>query len=179
MSQTLASSGARRTTSSAARGPATGRGAARPPRPSLRVVRAPSVDRGRTVFVVLCLLLLVGGLLSLLLINTALAQGSFTLHDLQNTSDELGDHEQSLRQDIAVQGAPARLAARATALGMVPSDTAAFLRLSDGKLLGVAHPAATPTTPTVKETAPPPSTTKSVQDKAKRGNGTKKQKATR
>jgi hypothetical protein len=123
------------------------------------VVRPPAVERGRTVFVVSCLLLLVGGLLSLLLINTALAQGSFTLHDLQAQSDELGDREQALRHDIDVQAAPERLAARATALGMVPSQSPAFLRLSDGRLLGVAAAAERPKQPTVAAQAKKAATT--------------------
>lgn len=157
MSQTLAATAAtaattgRRgaaATSRTAPGPGAAPRAARP-RPALRVVRAPAVERGRTVFAVTCLLLLVTGLLSLLLINTALAQGSFTLHDLQARSAELGDREQALRQDIDVQAAPARLAARASALGMVPSQSPAFLRLSDGRLLGVAAPAKAPARPTV------------------------------
>jgi hypothetical protein len=126
-----------------------GRGAARPPRPALRVVAAPAPDRARTAFVALCLLLLGGGLLTLLLVNTAMANGSFRLHDLQATSDQLTDRQEALRQDIAVQAAPARLAARARALGMVPSGSAAFLRLSDGRVLGVAKAAPAPPAPTV------------------------------
>jgi hypothetical protein len=167
MSQTLAAAGQRRSSTTPRHTPA--RGPARPPRPTLRVVRPPATERGRAVFAVGCLLLLVSGLLGLLLINTALAQGSFTLHDLQSTSDELGDREQALRQDIDVQAAPARLAARAKALGMVPSDTAAFLRLSDGKLLGVAHPATKPPTPTVTATVRQPA---QQQKPTKQGNAT-------
>jgi hypothetical protein len=144
MSSTLAAATSR---GSAASQP--GRGAARAPRPTLRVVSVPAPGHARTAFVGLCLLLLGGGLLALLLLNTAMANGSFRLHDLQATSDQLGDREQALRQDIAVQAAPERLAARAKALGMVPSDSAAFLRLSDGKVLGVAHAATVPPSPTV------------------------------
>ena len=149
MSQTLAAASGRRSSAATARPATAGVRSARPPRPTLRVVRPPAVERGRTVFAVACLLLLVGGLLSLLLINTALAQGSFTLHDLQARSDVLSDREQALRQDIDVQAAPERLAARASALGMVPSQSPAFLRLSDGALLGVAAPAQRPKQPTV------------------------------
>lgn len=144
MSQTLAAATQRRPSPAAAPRPSS-----RPPRPTLRVVRAPMVERGRAVFAVTCLLLLVSGLLSLLLINTALAQGSFALHDLQTRSDELADRQQSLRQSIDVEAAPARLAARAQALGMVPSQSPAFLRLSDGRLLGVATPAKPAPAPTV------------------------------
>jgi hypothetical protein len=95
------------------------------------------------------LLLLGGGLLALLLVNTAMANGSFRLHDLQAASDQLTDRQEALRQDIAVQAAPERLAARARALGMVPSGSAAFLRLSDGRVLGVAKAAPAPPAPTV------------------------------
>jgi len=151
MSSTLAAATSRGATARAAgASPAQpGRGAARPPRPALRVVAAPAPDRARTAFVALCLLLLGGGLLTLLLVNTAMANGSFRLHDLQATSDQLTDRQEALRQDIAVQAAPERLAARARALGMVPSGSAAFLRLSDGKVLGVAKAAPAPPPPTV------------------------------
>jgi hypothetical protein len=87
------------------------------------------------------MLLLVGGLFALLMLNTAMAEGSFTLHRLQSTSGELADTQGALTQAIDAQRSPANLASRATALGMVPSDSAAFLRLSDGKVLGVARAA--------------------------------------
>jgi hypothetical protein len=85
--------------------------------------------------------LLCAGLFGLLMLNTAMAEGSFTLHNLQSTSGELTDTQDALTQAIDAQRSPANLAARATRLGMVPADSAAFLRLSDGKVLGVAKPA--------------------------------------
>jgi hypothetical protein len=85
--------------------------------------------------------LLCGGLVGLLMLNTAMAEGSFTLHNLQSTSGELADTQDALTQAIDAQRSPANLATRATRLGMVPADSAAFLRLSDGKVLGVAKPA--------------------------------------
>lgn len=149
MSHSLAAA----TSRGAARRPTTGRtparAPARPPRPALRVVQAPAAQRGRTVLVVSSLLVLGAGLLTLLLINTALAQGSFRLHDLQATSDRLADTQQALRESIDAAAAPQRLAEQARALGMVPSESAAFVRLSDGKVLGVAQPAKKPERPTV------------------------------
>jgi hypothetical protein len=112
-------------------------------------VQAPAAERGRTAVVVLSLLLLGAGLLTLLLVNTALAQGSFRLHDLQATSDRLADEQQALRESIDAAAAPQQLAKDARALGMVPSQSAAFVRLSDGKVLGVAEPATAPARPTV------------------------------
>ena len=111
-----------------------------PPQP-LRVVPAAIGQPGNGVFAALCMTLLVGGLVALLMLNTAMAEGSFTLHRLQATSGELADTQDALTQAIDAQRSPANLAASAAELGMVPADSAAFLRLSDGKVLGVASPA--------------------------------------
>ena len=111
-----------------------------PPQP-LRVVPAALGQPGNGVFAALCMTMLVAGLVGLLMLNTAMAEGSFTLHRLQATSGELTDTQQALTQAIDAQRSPANLAARAAKMGMVPADSAAFLRLSDGKVLGVASPA--------------------------------------
>jgi len=113
---------------------------ATPPQP-LRVVPAAVGHPGNGVFAAFCMALLCAGLVGLLMLNTAMAEGSFTLHNLQSTSGELADTQDALTQAIDAQRSPANLAARATRLGMVPADSAAFLRLSDGKVLGVAKPA--------------------------------------
>ncbi|HEY7718950.1 MAG TPA: hypothetical protein VH915_09325 [Pedococcus sp.] len=137
------------------------------PRQPLRVVRAKAGAPSSGVFAALCLLLLVGGLMGLLMLNTSMAEGSFTLHKLQATSGELTDTEEALTAAIDAQKSPANLAARAARLGMVPADSAAFLRLSDGEVLGVAAPAAKQprfTVVTAPETAVP----------APRGQGTAK-----
>ena len=111
-----------------------------PPQP-LRVVPAAIGQPGNGVFAAFCMTLLVAGLVALLMLNTAMAEGSFTLHRLQATSGELIDTQDALTQAIDAQRSPANLAARAAKLGMVPADSAAFLRHSDGKVLGVASPA--------------------------------------
>lgn len=111
------------------------------PAQPLRVVPAAVGHPGNGVFAALCMVLLCAGLVGLLMLNTAMAEGSFTLHNLQSTSGELADTQDALTQAIDAQRSPANLATRATKLGMVPADSAAFLRLSDGKVLGVAKPA--------------------------------------
>ena len=111
------------------------------PAQPLRVVPAAIGQPGNAVFAALCMTLLVGGLVALLMLNTAMAEGSFTLHRLQGTAGELTDTQQALTEAIDAQRSPANLAARAEKLGMVPADSAAFLRLSDGKVLGVASAA--------------------------------------
>ena len=108
--------------------------------PRLRVVTG-ATPRPGVAFGIICAALLVAGLIGLLLLNTALAQGSFTLHDLQATAGELTDTQDVLTQSLEASKSPANLATRAANMGMVPSQSATFLRLSDGRVFGVAKPA--------------------------------------
>ena len=80
--------------------------------------------------------LLTAGLAGLLFLHTALAEDSFRLHDLKVRSAVLTDREQALEQEVALEASPRRLAARAEAMGMVRSENPAFIRLSDGRVLG-------------------------------------------
>ncbi|MGV1008782.1 MAG: hypothetical protein ACOYBY_09260 [Dermatophilaceae bacterium] len=107
----------------------------------LHVVPKAIERSGNGVFAVLCMALLAGGLVVLLLLNTALAQGAFTLQSLTVTSGSLTDDAHGLRQSIDAQSNSAALAQRAVQLGMVPAKSMAFVRLSDGAIIGVAEPA--------------------------------------
>jgi len=109
--------------------------------PRLRVVTGAPLHGGGAALVIICAILLATGLIGLLLLNTALAQGSFTLHDLRTTSDQLTDAKSALNQSLDSSKSPANLATRAFSMGMVPAQSAAFLRLSDGKIIGVAQQA--------------------------------------
>ena len=119
--------------------PAARKATAATPR-QLKVVTAPDTA-GNGLFLGLCVLLLLGGFVGVLLLNTAMAQGSYTMRDLQHRSDELADAQDALRHQIDGVSGPGPLAQRARELGMVPAETPAFLRLSDGKVLGVAKKA--------------------------------------
>jgi outer membrane biosynthesis protein TonB len=150
----------------------------RRPARSLQVISAAPPRRGQSAFVALCTLLLFGGLIAVLLLNTEMAKGSFELDRLQARTNALADTQESLAHDVDAQSAPAELARRALALGMVPSSSAAFLRLSDGRILGHATPAtrqgtfsvatgtpgptATTPKPTTTKPTPRPATTKPV-----------------
>jgi len=83
------------------------------------------------------------GLLSLLVLNTALAKGSFRAHELRVQKADLAQQEQLLRTQIENASSPVTLYRRATDLGMVESVTPAFIRLADGKILGVPYAAGT------------------------------------
>ncbi|WP_441246550.1 cell division protein FtsL [Kitasatospora sp. McL0602] len=93
--------------------------------------------RGRAPFVVLVVALLSGGLLGLLMLNTALNEGTFELSRLQKQTTELTDQQQTLQKQIDQGAAPDALERRARELGMVPGGDPAFLQ-DDGKVLGKA-----------------------------------------
>lgn len=114
---------------------------------TVRPGRPSSGGRGRTPFVVLTVLLLALGLLGLLMLNTALNEGSFELTKLQNQTTTLTDQQQRLQQQIDHAAAPDALEQRARQLGMVPGGDPAFL-LADGKVLG--SPSAAKDSPPVK-----------------------------
>lgn len=127
----------------------------------LRVVPPRRSSAAKAPFAVMLVVLLGGGLLGLLLLNTLVAQQSFSIHDLSAKDKALQQREQDLSSQVQALEAPASLAARATALHMVPSGPPAFLRLSDGKVLGDPQAGAAPTVvkPVVKPAAPTGSTT--------------------
>lgn len=95
----------------------------------------------RTPFVLLVVLLLGGGLIGLLVLNSALSEGSFKLDDLQKETKSLTDQEQALQRDIDAYSAPDALQRRAGELGMVPGGDPAFLD-PDGTVKGVPGAAA-------------------------------------
>jgi hypothetical protein len=112
----------------------------------------------RAPFVLLVVVLLGGGLIGLLVLNSALSEGSFQLDDLKQRTKELTDEEQALQRDIDAYSAPHALQRRARELGMVPGGDPAFLA-PDGTVKGSPGPAPAAATPLVLApealTAPP------------------------
>lgn len=139
---------------STAKGPLKGRAA----RLGRLMPSGPS-SAARTPFVLLVFVLLGGGLIALLLLNSALNQGSFKLRELKDRTTELTDEEQALQRDVDDYAAPDALERRARELGMVPGGSPAFLG-PDGKVLGepstAVAPKPDPTPKTSAPAAPPP-----------------------
>ncbi|WP_405879206.1 hypothetical protein OG762_11470 [Streptomyces sp. NBC_01136] len=106
-----------------------------------RLLPAGAGQAARTPFVLLVVLLLGGGLISLLVLNSALSEGSFRLDDLQKDTKSLTDEEQALQRDVDAYSAPDALQRRAHELGMVPGGDPAFLN-PDGTVKGVPGAAA-------------------------------------
>lgn len=110
------------------------------PRAGIRVVDARRTRVSGPGFALLMVLMLVGGLLASLTLNTLRGEGSFELADLQREQILLAETQTGLRADVAEARSADRLTASARGLGMVPSPSTAFIRLSDGAVLGVATP---------------------------------------
>ena len=122
----------------------------------LRVVPAAIRRTGNGGFAVLCMALLAVGLVSLLMMNTALASGIYQLKDLRAESGTLTDQQEQLTQVVDDLRSPPKLADRAQQMGMVPAKSMAFVRLSDGTVIGEAQPAAAEQRLNVVTTAVPP-----------------------
>ncbi|MFJ4830984.1 hypothetical protein ACIP79_13855 [Streptomyces sp. NPDC088747] len=106
-----------------------------------RLLPAGAGTAARTPFVLLVVLLLGGGLIGLLVLNSAISAGSFQLDDLQKDTKTLTDEEQALQRDVDAYAAPDALQLRARELGMVPGGDPAFLG-PDGSVKGVPGAAA-------------------------------------
>jgi len=123
-------------------------------RARLTVVPRHTQRSTRVPFLALVSLLLVGGIAGLLLFNTSLQQASFTATALEQRANMLDAKAQALQMQLARLRAPQRLAERAKGLGMVAPSNPAFIRLSDGAVLGKPHRARA--TEGFRITPPPP-----------------------
>jgi hypothetical protein len=112
------------------------------PGPDLRPAPLPRVSRSR----VLAGSALVAGvgcvLAAQLVLSIGTADGAFRLNELQARSSQLTRQQQVRSEQLQTLAAPQHLAAAAAALGMVPQDAPAYLRLGSGRVLGARVPAA-------------------------------------
>lgn len=110
-----------------------------PRRPVLTVVPPPVRRRGNAVVAIASILILVGGLLGSLMLNTMMAKGSYEQSRLQNELAVQAQLQDSLQTNLDAQTSPKSLAARATALGMTQQQAPLIIRLSDGKVIGLGN----------------------------------------
>ncbi|MFJ1612968.1 MULTISPECIES: septum formation initiator family protein [unclassified Streptomyces] len=126
----------------------------------VRLMPSGPSNAARTPFVLLVVLLLGGGLITLLVLNSALNEGSFRLSELKKRTTELTDEQQALQNDVDSYSKPDALERRARQLGMVPGGSPAFLD-PDGTVRGEpakssAEPSPPPPRkPSTPATAPP------------------------
>ena len=139
-------------------------------RPHLRMVSPLRAERAsRGVFALVVTGLLIVGMIVILVINTTLAQGAFTISELQAARSTLMQQEQALSEAVAAAGAPETLEQRARALGMVPSENPVFLRLPGGKVLGKPKAAGGATSITPRLLTPANATATEAVDNASVG----------
>ncbi len=135
--------------------PASSTTSSRPPRrptalrPSLRVVRPEASSVSHLPFVLLCACVMVAGLIAALLLNTALAKGSYEMHALETKSSQLDEEAQALDEVLTGLQGPQGLAARAAKMGMVRPVSSKWLDLTTGTVTGQANPADDADTPAV------------------------------
>jgi len=108
--------------------------------PRLKVAPPPPVTGPRVPFVALILVLVVGGVLGILVVNTKIAENAFRIERLQQTGAALDIQEQELQREIADAEAPGNLTAEARKLGLIGGGTPAYIRLQDGKIIGIPRP---------------------------------------
>jgi hypothetical protein len=89
----------------------------------------------RMPFILLLVGLLGGALVSLLVISTTLAQGSFRITNLQEQNAGLGRQTQTLTNQVAQAGNPAVIAKEARQLGMRPNPHLGFIDVKSGKIV--------------------------------------------
>ena len=146
-------------------------------RPQLQVVAPVAGVRGRVAFVVLVGTILAGGLVALLMLHTLAAQDAFTVHKLQRHAEALTEAEQQLAVADEQAQSPTALAARARALGLVPTDSLRFIRRHDGTVIAVGT-AAKPM-PVAKPVAVGPKATPAATPSASASAATKSPKSSK
>lgn len=85
-------------------------------------------------------LIIIAGLFAVLatqlLLSIALADGAYQISALQTEQKELNRARQSVTEQLNVLNSPQNLAARAESLGMVSNNSAVYLNLADGAVMG-------------------------------------------
>ena len=102
----------------------------------LRLVRPVRSRARKAPFVAVVLTVLSIGLVGLIVMSTVLQAQSFEAQKLNSQAAELETQQQLLTREVDKLQSPANVARRAIQYGMVPNTNPAFLRLSDGKVLG-------------------------------------------
>lgn len=107
----------------------------------LRLVRPVRSRARKAPFVVVVMVMLSIGLVGLIVMSTVLQSQSFEAASLNRQANALEIQQQSLAREVDELLSPASVARRALVFSMVPNTNPAFLRLSDGKVLGKPEPA--------------------------------------
>jgi hypothetical protein len=114
-----------------------------PKRTHLEVVptRSQRRARPRALYAAISVGTLLAIVVAQLLLSIAISQGAYQLQTLDTKQTQLQRSYQAVSEDLNRVASPQNLAANANALGMVSNSSPAYLRLSDGAVLGAPLPA--------------------------------------
>ena len=76
----------------------------------------------------------IGGLMSLLIINTALTQDAFKLQELKIQATTLADQREAILREVAAKSSPDKLAQSAVEMGMIVNLNPKFLDLTANEI---------------------------------------------
>lgn len=76
-----------------------------------------------------------------IVLSVSVSSGAYEIATLQKTSKDLSRTYTAVSQQLAEVSSPQHVAAQAESYGMVSSNSPAYLRLADGKILGAPHAA--------------------------------------
>lgn len=105
-------------------------------RPQLVGITSPPRRMSSLWFGITMVTILVGGLIGVLVLSTALQTREFELRAAQRTANELGYQVSDLESQVNRAKAPLQLGRRATDLGMVPNPHSVFIDLGTGQIKG-------------------------------------------
>lgn len=98
--------------------------------------RKQRLARPRLAYSLLIIAGLFAVLASQLLLSIALADGAYQISALQAEQKEVSRAQQSVTEELNVLESPQNLAARAESLGLVSNNSAVYLNLASGAVLG-------------------------------------------
>ena len=107
-------------------------------RPHIEIVpsREQRKARPKLAYGLTAVLGIIGIISAQLVLSVLISQGAYDLSELTTAKKELGRDAQIVAEDLDRVKSPQFLAANAQALGMVTNANPAYLRLSDGAVLG-------------------------------------------
>lgn len=109
----------------------------------------------RATFVILVMVLLIGGVVATLWFSTQATADAYKLEQAKNTTGQLSVRVGQLQQQVAQQDSPQSLARRAQQLGMIPAGDVAHLVVGpDGRVTVIGTPSKAEPTPPPSSTAP-------------------------
>jgi hypothetical protein len=103
--------------------------------PHLRAVTTPARARSLTPFATACVTIILAALGAVLVLNTAMARGSYEVVSLRREISEFQQQRVTLLTELEAASAPAGLASAAQGLGMVRAERIGFVSLAQGAVL--------------------------------------------